>query len=283
MNVVFARPESLVKDSIRSYSDFFDLVELSRYESCYIREIDLDRDCIYIICPVNAQIRILDEKLARPRKAKLIFWNLERSDSGPYELSKVGSSGASNSTKEIWNYVDAVWVSDRHYASLHKKLTYVTLGSDPYLAYGQRSESPSYDIATLTYNNDRRREVYGPLSRHWKMAPESAWGDDRARILNSSKCMVYVHQTPIQIGSPLRFALAAAYKLPLISETMADPYPLLEDFDVVMCRKEEMVQRVDTWLSEGWLSELGKNLHQTLCVNLPFKKCVEEGISRSFR
>lgn len=273
-DVIFAKPSH----KYDSYRDLYRLVELAGFPICSVKEMDLDRDVTYVTSPVDGETRAHCGSSKGTRKAKVIFWCLERPDSGNYPPDGIG---AANRVDEILKFVDHVWVSDKHYASLDPRLIYVTLGSDARLAEGPSLPIKVYDIAALTYNNERRSKIYGPLGKRWKMAPESAWGETRAKVLHSSRCMLYVHQTPMPIGAPLRFALAAAYKLPLISEEMTNTCPLLGEFDFLTCRYEEMVEKIEVWLTKGWLSELGKNLHQTLCVSFPFRGCVEEGLRRT--
>ena len=41
------------------------------------------------------------------------------------------------------------------------------------------------------------------------------------------------------IGAPLRMALAAAYKLPVISEQLADSYPHRDGHDILLCDADQ--------------------------------------------
>lgn len=282
MNIVFAKP----RHPYQSYSDFHRLVELAEFETCLIGEWDLGRDAVYIVCPANWElVQYLFTVYKKKRRARIVFWNLERPDGGPYELSQIeGTVNNTNSTREIFANVDEVWVSDRHFASLDARLTYVPLGSDRRLAEGFLPYiGRLHDVAILACSNSRRAPVYRALEERWlKVAPNSAWGEERDRILRASRSMVYVHQTELPIGAPLRFALAAAYKLPLICEGMADPYPLREGRDFLSCSLSEMPAKVESWLSGGKLPLIGENLHHTLCLEFPFRKCVEEAVARSF-
>lgn len=281
MNIVFARP----RHPYQSYSDFHRLVELAEFETCLIEQIEFSRDAVYIVCPANWElVQRLFPSDKHKRGARVVFWNLERPDSGPYELSQIeGTVNNTNSTREIFAHVDAVWVSDRHFASRDAKLTYVPLGSDRRLAEG----FPPYigrlhEVAILACSNSRRAPVYRALEERLRVAPNSAWGEERDRLLRASASMVYVHQTELPIGAPLRFALAAAYKLPLICESMADPYPLREGRDFLSCKLSEMPAKVEDWLCGAKLPLIGENLYHTLCLEFPFRRCVEEAVTQSF-
>jgi len=277
VKIVFAHPRQVFE----SYSDYRKLIEISGFETCFYDEMDLFADTVYIVAPVNGELRPTIDK-ARTSKgrvvSKIIFWNLERPDSGVWPPE---GRNASNAVDRIKPWVDAIWVSDRHYASLDSRLVFVPMGSDARLAEAGPSPIKIYDIAALTYNNHRRSKIYGNLTK-WKLAPSSAWGETRARVLRSSKCMLYVHQTEMPIGTPLRFALAAAYKLPLLCETLGDSFPLMEGRDFLSCSYGDIVDRMEDWLSIGSLAFLGENLHQTLCLDINFRKSVEDGVRRTF-
>lgn len=273
MNIVFAHPVHRHD----SYSDYRRLALLSGFEVCLISEIDLEaEDTTYIISPATGDILNV---LNQPRRCKVIWWNLERIDSGSWPPE---GNNASNAVDLIAPMVDKIWVSDRHHASLDARLTFVPMGSHIGLAEGKPDTTKLYDIVALTYNNARRKAIYDKLGK-WKVAPATAWGETRARLLNTSRCMVYVHQTPALIGAPLRFALAAAYKLPVISELMADPYPLQEGRDFVATIYEAMVELVDESLSEGrtW-TQIGDNLHHTLCIERNFRSCIADAVMEQF-
>lgn len=281
--IIFAKTEYLYQ----SYVDFWKLVELSGFETCFVKDIDLERDATYITTPINGEIRphVKHRRsiLKSAQQAKIIWWTLERPDSGDYEFDKIkGNECVTRATNEILEYVDHIWVSDRWFASLDPRMTYVPLGSDSALSAGPPNPDKIYDVCALSYNNYRRDQVYGPMRQQLRMAPSSAWGGDRDRILRSSRCMVYVHQTPMPIGAPLRMALAAAYHLPVVSERLGDPYPHRDGYDVLMADHGELLQTTMTALksTEG-LRGIGENLHRKLCIEHPFKQCVLEGVERT--
>lgn len=272
MKVIFAHP----RHRHESYSDYRRLVEISEFPTCYVDEMDLGADAVYVTSPVTGELRPALE--GKKRRAKVVFWCLERPDSGDWPPE---SNNASNRVSEIIQFVDKVWVSDRHQAQLDLRQVYVTMGSDSRLAEGETLPAKVYDIAALTYNNERRRKIYSELGR-WKTAPESAWGETRAKILRSSRSMLYVHQTELPIGAPIRFALAAAYKLPLLSETMIDPYPLVYGRDFLSAPYDRLVNETHDWLSGRSLTAYGEQLHETLCLERNFRLSVLEGVVKSF-
>jgi len=58
----------------------------------------------------------------------------------------------------------------------------------------------------------------------------NAWPPERDAILKESKFAVNVHQDFHPFQEPLRFALFAAYGLPIISETIKDSFPWSDEF-----------------------------------------------------
>lgn len=278
--IVFVR----TRYEYQSYQDLWRLVDLSGFRTIYVDQFDLETDYVGILPTCNGELRphIIHRRsiLKGPQWATLIHWNLERPDSGDYEVSKVTKEGVSNSTSEILQYVDYQWVSDRYWASLDPRLVYVTMGSHPEFANG-REVMKEYDACALSYNTYRRDRIYGPMGQQLRMAPPSAWGDERDRILRSSRSMVYVHQTPMPIGAPLRMALAAAYHLPVVSERMGDAFPHRNGYDIVMAEYDQILPVTMASLAGGQLPEIGENLYRKLCVEHPFKKCVLDGVERT--
>lgn len=279
--IVFVRTDY----EYQSYSDLWRLVELSGFPWIYVKDFDLEKDYVGILPTCNGELRphITHRRsiLKGPQWATLIHWNLERPDSGDYEVSKVTKEGVSNSTSEILQYVDYQWVSDRYWASMDPRLIQVTMGSHPGFAQGAPA-AKQYDACALSYNTYRRDKIVGQLKQQIRMAPDSAWGAERDRILRSSSCMVYVHQTPMPIGAPIRMAIAAAYRLPVICERMGDPYPFEPGQDMIMVEYDKMVPAtLEALQSTGKLAEIGEKLYQKLCIEQTFRKSVLEGIERT--
>lgn len=279
--IVFVR----TRYTYQSYQDLWRLVELSGFRIIYVDQFDLETDYVGILPTCNGELRphITHRRsiLKGPQWATLIHWNLERPDSGDYEVSKVTKEGVSNSTSEILQFVDHQWVSDRWWASFDPRLVYVTMGSHPEFA-GGREAMKEYDACALSYNTHRRDQIYGTLKQRIRMAPDSAWGAERDRILRSSSCMVYVHQTPMPIGAPIRMAIAAAYGLPVISERLGDPHPHVPGHDLVMADYDRLVPAaMEALRSPEHLAEVGRNLRRRLCLENPFRQCVLDGVERT--
>jgi hypothetical protein len=275
---VFAR----TRYEYQSYSDFWRLVEISGFRTCYVDEIDLPKREIYITTPINGEIRphVTHRRsiLTGPQEAKIVWWNLERPDSWDLQGRTVEQS-IMEANGDILKYADAVWVSDRWVASVDERSRFVVLGSHPEMSSGP-SIGVEYATAHMSYITDRRKRVYEVVEKAVRIAP-NAWGADRDRILRSTKAMLNVHQTPALIMEPLRVAVAAAYKLPYLSEEMNDPYPLEPGVSCLTAPYEEMGDAVVSWLNED-LSKIGIELHKRLCIETTFRIGVLKGLIDTF-
>jgi hypothetical protein len=244
--------------------------------------MDPGADVTYIAAPVN---RAFKEHVVRhPRgKAKIVWWNLERPDVPTEDIGALPGNAVHASTDSVAPLVDAIWVSDLGIASLDKRYRYVFLASDERLAEG--SPLPfEYDFCHMAYIWGRR-EVYGELAKKWKVAP-AAWGEERVRIMRSSRAMVNIRQTPAPVRDPLRFALAAAYKMPIFTERMELPEPLSPHIHYSEIDLAGVGIQIAPWLKEGgWhssLKERGIALHEIMCREHNFRDAVLGAVRETF-
>lgn len=273
MRIVFVK----TRHEYDSYRDFWKLVELSGFDTCFTEQMDLSADVIYITTPINGDfrphIKHARSILSGPQQARVVWWNLERPDSD-------GSPHISTIVDELLEYCDAIWVSDRYYASLDSRMQYVVLGSHEKLCISTEKIPTEYDYTHQSYAWGRRDAIYVPLRRHGLKEGPNSWFEERDKVLRSSKLMLNVHQTPMPIGEPLRFAVTAAYRMPMVSEKMNDPYPLVAGHDYVDVHFDRLVDviRLETngHLNLPWI---GNNLYNRLCVEWPFRRGVEAGAS----
>lgn len=266
MRLLFAR----TRHAYDSYRDFWRLVELSGFETCHVDEIDLAQQALYIVTPVNGEHRPhLASQRDRPRRARVAWWNLERPDAeGSLPLAEV--------LDEARGFADDVWVSDRYYAAMDPRLRHVVLGSDARLAPDPTPRPVAYDYTHQSYAVGRREAVYGPLRAAGLREGPSGWFEARDAVLRSSRLMLNVHQTPAPLGEPLRFAVAAAYGLPLVSETLADPYPLVRGTDFLEASPGDLVAAVRGALATPGLPRHGAALRARLCDEWTFRRGVED-------
>lgn len=240
-----------------SYNDFWRLVELSGFEAIYQDEADLsDSRQTFIFAAPDS---IPDCSQA---KARTILWQLEYA--GEYTQQTNGET-----VREIWSSDPA-----------HAKRTgakYVLLGShrglNPALERGSEFD---YDLTLLGYMVDRRRAIKDQLSQYrWSPDYPGHNGAERHRVLSRTRLMLHVHQHETSALTPLRFALAAAYKMPVVSEMVEDcgvyanyavftPYNRLAEF------VRGNLAQDDVWMHGA--------LYDLLCVKNPFDKGVWGGL-----
>jgi hypothetical protein len=276
---IFAR----TRYSYDSYSDFWTLVELSGFSTCFVDEIDLQSENTYIVTPVNGELRphITHRRTLGEQRARIIWWNLERPDS----VNKMVPGGWAGAVRanldDILKYVDEVWVSDRYYASYDPdRLRFVPLGSHAGLATHSRRSDFTYDVALMACMVPRREGIVHELKRRGLRIAPNAWGPERDWILAETAVMLNTHQheTWAPIGEPLRIALAAANCMCLVSERLGDPWPL-ESFLDFHEGPHTTALLADLVLAlRGVASHLAevsaRHLHHTLCVDHSFRACV---------
>lgn len=267
MAVVFARTRHVYG----SYTDFWSLVELAGFRTCYVDEIDIDANLTYVTTPMTGELK--SRNLPKDRRAKIIWWNLERPDG---EFAQRFSAVID----EVLSHVDEIWVSDRYYQSMDQRQKFVILGSHPGLLVEPWTPGNRWDVAHLSYMNGRRNHVYGRLQERGLTLAPNAWGNERTNVLFNSSVLLNVHQTDALIGEPLRFAVAAAHAVPLLSETILDAYPLAPGVDFLPAHYEDLVDlcgqaargRIEI------LTQLGANLYERLCVEHPFGREVRKAL-----
>lgn len=191
-----------------SYNDFWKLVELSGYSTCYVDQIDAyDPRKIYIITPLN------DEWLQGwpGALARIIHFELE------WRWDWRANVNEPPGVKEVW-------CGDKAYAQrIHAD--YVPLGSHAGLnELPNMPRHPYYDLCFMGYRDPARRafllrEIAGT---GLTIAPDG-WGVRRSEIMLQSACMAIIHQIDKANGiAPLRMCIAAAHRLPVITEVVDD-------------------------------------------------------------
>lgn len=274
---IFARSRYLYQ----SYSDFWRLVELSNFQTCYVDEIDLEKDEIYITAPFNGEseqhLPYRRSILKAPQKATVILWQLEK----PYAVDGVpGTVGMKvvSTLDRCLSFFDSVWISDKWIAGIDPRFVYVELGSHPELASGPK-DAIQYDFAHMSCIVPRREGIYGPLSRHLRMAP-NAWGAERDGILRRTRAMLNVHQDLVQVIEPLRIALAAAYRLAYLTEDSPNLEPLEPGQTCHTAPYDQLTNDVPLWFSQQDLAGMGEAIFQRLCIESNFRRGVMDALER---
>jgi len=221
-NIIFAHS----RYEYGSYTDYKKLVELAGFETCYVDQIDYARtDVVYIVSPVTGELRPhRDGSRDKPYYARVIHWCLERPGGAG------GIADFINGTKAFLNdhYADFVWLSDRGLCEqvADSRCQFVILGSHPDLGQpGYKYRERCYDVVHLSYATPRRSAIWARLTDKKIRIADNAWGSERDNALRRSKFMVNVHQDDWPVIEPLRFALCAAYGLPMITEEIRNAYP----------------------------------------------------------
>ena len=241
-SVVFVYP----RVEYPSYTDYRRLVQCSGFESCFGDQMDPGRNCTYVISPIwSSDFSDCVSGIARlPRCARMIWWFLERPIFfGPRPENEMADI-------MLGRGFDEVWLSDRYFYNrlpADPRFRFVPVGSDEVLASGV-SSAKLYDFCHLSLIYGRRDSLYRRLPG--TLAP-NGFGAERDRILQASRFMLNVHQDEDPVLEGLRFAVAAANRIPLISESCGDPFPFVEGEDFLSVPYHDLPARLERLLEEG--------------------------------
>ena len=271
-----------------SYQDFFRLVELSGFETIFVDELDISKEGVYIVCPMNGEWRThIDNQYGKIINAHLILWNLERPASAGGTIGAVPLYGIQNrellygrwedGRRARMNFVNEVWVSDRHLAD-NTQLRFVILGSDEGL--GEPGEEKHFDFCHMSNEIPRRTGVYSKFKLS-SIGPNS-WGQERNDVLRASRFGLNIHQDTYNFQEPLRFALFAAYGLPIISEDLFDMYPWASEY-MMTAILDELPWRLRQAFDEdyGPYREMGLRARERMTGEFRFKTMVEQAVKES--
>jgi hypothetical protein len=265
---IFARTRHVYE----SYCDFWKFVELSGFETCFVDDIDLAAEAMYIFTPLNGEvIPHFRSQADRTRRARVIWWNLER------PAPKVGDPTFEKSLDEIALLVDAIWVSDNWCAKQDPRLTYVLMGG--HRAFGTPSSEKHFDLCHLSYLWGRRQIAVDQLvAAGLTIAPPAWTREQKDEAVGKSWCMLNLHQyAESALVAPIRFAVAASYSIPIISETFHDESSkrlcyIVDDLPNLVRQGAQLVK-----LQEPLLA-LGSRLHNELCIKTDFRHEVEKAL-----
>ena len=248
-----------------SYVDWWNLVALSGYPIIDYDAIDIDSDNVYIFTPLSGE---WERRWDHPVKASMVLYDLEwRLKESSYEWA------ASDLT--IPPFISRVWAADKWYAErIHAE--YVPLGSHIGLA-GTAQTDERYDAAVMCYIWGRRGNVLVQAQEKGLTIAPNAWGDERDALLKASSAVLHIHQhEKVNTVAPLRYAIAAAWHKPLISESVYDrgifdtcvlyaDYAHLADYTALMVKRYPQLLR-----------DKADELHDTLCVSNNFRSFIEK-------
>lgn len=254
-DVIFAK----TRHDYQSYSDYWRLVELSGYQTCYVDEIDTQNDNTYIVTPDNDEVR----RGFPNAKARIIWYDLEWHSEPTAPIEGVS---------EVW-HMDA-WCAEKMGAR------YVPMGSH----VGLRDDNPvtddtQYDVAYLGYMVERRKTIAREMRElGLTVSPSSAWGQERHNILSNSKLYVHVHQLEHMPGIPaLRMVVAAAYKLPVLME-MPNLFGEFANIGVSMSGTAFLMGDLMWYINDPFRNEAAAVFHQHLCHDFTFRHSIEAAL-----
>ena len=260
-----------------SYTDFWKLVEFSNFKTIYVDEINIEEEGVYISAPLNGEWVHIENQIKdkKRRRAHLIHWNIER---------PAGSAGSVHYYAERqWQLMndrlaDEIWVSDSQLAD-ETGLRFVILGSDEGL--GQPSDDKIYDFCHMSAHVPRRTGIY---ARFNNIGP-NCWPPERDEVLKKSRFALNVHQDIYSYQEPLRFALFAAYGLPIVSESLVNSYPYSDEF-MITANYSNLVGKMRQVLSEDYSKyrDMGLKTRDRMIGEFNFRsqilKAIKESVDR---
>jgi hypothetical protein len=249
------------------YGDFFELARLSGYPVIPMSEMDIDSDNVYIITPLSGE---WERRWNHPIHATLILWDLE------WRL-KESDYAWPESALITPPFVSRVWAADKWYAE-RIGAQYVPIGAHTGLV-GTAQTDQAFDVCPLSYRTGRRNTAFGAMQDSGLTIAPNSWGEERDAVLKASTTVVHVHQHDrVATVAPLRFAIAAAWHKPLISESVIDrgifeDAVLYADFGVIADYTRLMAQRYTALLGDK-----ADELYNLLCVKNSFKSYIEAAL-----
>jgi len=174
------------------------------------------------------------------------------------------------------NGIDEVWVSDKAIYNRHKEsVRFVPIGSHEKLS--GVSDVKEYDIAHMSFLNNRRSVLN---SINCIKTPNTYNIRLRSEILSKTKFLLNIHQFEDQCSEPLRFALAAAAGIPIISEICEDPYPY-EAPGIIQVPYRDIVGITERMVREDYAKyrEIGMNQRERILVNFNFRDNILKAVA----
>jgi hypothetical protein len=269
MEIIFAHPTT----SYDSYSDYRKLVAVSGFEVCNQDQIDINKDAIYITSPFNGDVEAAIK--ARPknkRKCKIVHWFLERPGDGIEKFEDW-------SKRLLENYLDELWFTGADMYKLVKHIggtKFVPAGSDERI--GSREErTKSFDVCHMSYVYGRRDRIIHNLK--CRIGP-NCWGDARHNVLLESAFMINTHQDNKNYYEPLRFALCAAYRIPMISEKCGDTFPYEDGVDFLSAPYDQLNNFFTTICKEGPQKHraMAERMFEKACHKFKFENNIKNAV-----
>lgn len=266
-----------------SYYDYWKLIELCGFDMCDPSQIDLQDNRVYIFTGTRTEFIKRQERLGpmkpHSRRASLVYYQIERPDSGPGEEALPLHGVVFGHMDRFLREFDLVWMPYGHLPKIDPRIIYVPMGSHPGLREVHLEMEKEYELAIIADMNGARR---APLAEGLRSRWKTAWtanGAARARALASSRAMFTVHQTASPLPEPQRLAFCAAYELPYLSDTVLDQSPLVDGQDFLSAPMEGILGTLEGWMARPDLPQIGKSLHRKLVLEDTFERCILRAVS----
>lgn len=254
--MIFVRPRHVYD----SYQDLYRLIELSDYPLIHFDELDPASNNIYILTIVNGE----NEHGWKGVRARIILYDLEWRLEGTYPRIPG---------------VSEVWAADKWYAE-QIVAKYVPMGSHADLPVKPLvSREKVWDVSILSYLTYRRMHIKGQLEDAGITISPQGWQDRRHDVLEQTRLMLAVHQRDdAPTIAPQRWALTAAYRMPMLCETVHDSGIFASQY-AIYAPYPDIVQMVRKYKDEtNILNDYADALHDLLCNKYPFRKCIEAAL-----
>ena len=276
--IVFAR----TRWNYDSYTDYWKLVELSGFPIVWLDEMDLSKlGTTYIVSPMNGEFTPYMEQ-NKGRVSEVLLWNLERPGDD-------GVQGYINGNRKYMDagHLDGVIVSDKQLAD-DSGFKFVPLGSHHKLGTPGDLDARlnGFDLIHLCcYSLHRSFLFKTPEEPRDNISgltvAANGWGNERHVRLMSSRFMLNIHQDEFPYIEPLRFSLAAAYGLPILSEHCAETYPYSRGWvtmsvfghDVTELLNSEWVRDPVMFTERGF--QVGLEMRRFMSTVHSFRVCLE--------
>lgn len=271
-NIIFVMHDSY-PTFYSTYTDYFKLALLSGFAVKRAAEMDIaNPDHCYIVSWFDVQ-----QGGWAGAKARIILWNLEWA-TRVHPLDNVGYITKDNPIPGV----SEVWSPDAGFAA-KQGWKYVPVASHPDLVFRHEDAPKTYmwDVTLQMYRDPHRRQrVINELrQRNIRIAPDG-WQESRHLGMVNARMQVHIHQHDgMNVVSPLRFAVAAAYRKPIVSELIETPGIFTQR--LIQSTYANISTTVQRWLQPQHARELrdvGERLYQTLCIDNTFERIIKANV-----